>query len=43
MGGARNMKSMRPPLAAIFFVPYFYRAGGEKDGMTSRPLPGTEH
>ena len=27
-GGARNMKSMGPPLAAIFFMTYFYRARG---------------
>ena len=27
-GGPRNMKSMRPPLAAIFFMTYFYRARG---------------
>ena len=26
--GARNMKSMWPPIAAIFFVTYFYRVGG---------------
>ena len=26
--GVRNMKSMRPPSAAIFFITYFYRAGG---------------
>ena len=26
--GPRNMKSMWPPLAAIFFMPYFYRARG---------------
>ena len=26
--GPRNMKSMRPPLAAIFFMTYFYRARG---------------
>ena len=26
--GARNMKSMRPPSAAIFFMTYFYRARG---------------
>ena len=26
--GARNMKSMWPPLAAIFFMTYLYRAGG---------------
>ena len=27
-GGARNMKSMWPPLAAIFFMAHFYRAWG---------------
>ena len=27
-GGARNMNSMGPPLAAIFFMTYFYRAWG---------------
>ena len=27
-GGPRNMKSMRPPSAAIFFMTYFHRAGG---------------
>ena len=27
-GGARNMKSMRPPSAAIFFMTYFHRARG---------------
>ena len=26
--GAKNMKSMWPPLVAIFFMTYFYRAGG---------------
>ena len=26
--GERNMKSMWPPLAAIFFMTYLYRAGG---------------
>ena len=26
-GGARNMKSMRPSSAAIFFMTYFHRAG----------------
>ena len=26
--GARNMKSMRLPLVAIFFMTYFHRAGG---------------
>ena len=27
-GGARNMKSMWPPLTAIFFMTYFHRARG---------------
>ena len=27
-GGARNMKSMRPPLVVMFLMTYFYRAGG---------------
>ena len=27
-GGRKNMKSMRPPLVAIFFMTYFYRTGG---------------
>ena len=27
-GGPRNMKSMWPPSVAIFFMTYFYRAGG---------------
>ena len=36
-GGPRNMKSMRPPLAAIFFMTYFYKPG---EAMTpSAPLP----
>ena len=26
-GGARNMKSMWPPLAAVFLMTYFYWAG----------------
>ena len=33
--GARNMKSMWPPLATIFFMTYFYRAGGR----SMAPLP----
>ena len=37
--GARNMKSMRPPLAAIFFMTYFHRAGGAM--APSAPLPGS--
>ena len=27
-GGQENMKSMWPPLVAIFFMTYFHRAGG---------------
>ena len=27
-GGPRNMKSMRPPLVAIFFMTSFYRTAG---------------
>ena len=34
--GTRKMKSMRPPLAAIFFMTYFYRAG-ERYGPPPRP------
>ena len=36
-GGARNMKSMQPPLTAIFFMTKFYRAGG----MAPLALPGS--
>ena len=36
-GGPRNMKSMRLPLAAIFFMTYFHRAGGG-GGMAPLPL-----
>ena len=33
------MKSMRPPLVAIFFMTYFHRAGGGGVGMDpSAPL-----
>ena len=32
-GGARNMKSMRPNSVAIFFMTYFYRAGGGHGGL----------
>ena len=28
VGGARNIKSMRPNSVAIFFMTYFYTAGG---------------
>ena len=31
--GPRNMKSMWPPLAAIFLMTYFYRAGGGAHGL----------
>ena len=34
--GPRNMKSMRPPLAVIFFMTYFHRPGG--GGIAPRPL-----
>ena len=37
-GGARNTKSMWSPLAAIFFMTYFYRAGG---GMAPSSPPGS--
>ena len=36
--GARNMKSMWPPLATIFFMTYFYRAG--VGGMVPSASPG---
>ena len=36
-GGARNMKSMWPPLAAIFFMTYLYRAGGGGHGPLGTP------
>ena len=36
-GGARNMKSMRPPSVAIFFMTYFHRAG--KGGPWPPRLP----
>ena len=36
-GRARNMKSMQPPLAAIFFMTYFHRAGGGGHGPLSPP------
>ena len=35
-GGERNIKSMWSPLVAIFFMTYFYRAGG---GMAPSALP----
>ena len=37
-GGPRNMKSMRPPSAAIFFMTYFYRAGGGAMAPLAPPL-----
>ena len=37
--GPRNMKSMWPPLAAIFFMTHFYRAGG--GGMAPSAPPGS--
>ena len=36
-GGARNMKSMRPPSAAIFFMTYFHRARGRGHGPLGPP------
>ena len=39
-GGSRNMKSMWPPLAAIFFMTYLYRAVGGH-GPLGTPLPGS--
>ena len=36
--GPRNMKSMQPPLAAIFFMTYFHRARG---AMAPSPPPGS--
>ena len=36
-GGLRNMKSMRPPSVAIFFMTYFYRAGGGGHGPLGPP------
>ena len=38
-GGPRNMKSMRPPSAAIFFMTYFHRAGG--GAMAPSAPPGS--
>ena len=35
-GGRRNMKSMWPPLAAIFFMTYFYRGGTPLDPLLGR-------
>ena len=37
-GGPRNMKSMRPPSVAIFFMTYFHRAGG---AMAPSAPPGS--
>ena len=39
-GGPRNMKSMWPPSAAIFFMTYFYRARGGH-GPLGPPPPGS--
>ena len=38
-GGARNMKSMWPPLVAVFFMTYFYRAWGGGGAWPPRPPP----
>ena len=38
-GGPRNLKSMRPPLVAIFFMTYFHRARGGP--WPPRPPPGS--
>ena len=37
-GGPRNMKSMGPPLAAIFFMTYFHRARGAMAPSAPPPL-----
>ena len=37
-GGARNMKSIRPPSVAIFFMTYLYRRGGSH-GLLGPPDP----
>ena len=37
-GGPRNMKPMRPPPAAICFMTYFYRAGGDGPFAPLHPL-----
>ena len=39
--GARNMKSMWPPLAAIFFMTCLYRAGGGHGPLGTPPPPGS--
>ena len=39
-GGEKNMKSMWSPLVAIFFMTYFYRAGGGGHGPLGPP-PGS--
>ena len=36
------MKSMRPPLAAIFFMTYFHRAGGHDPLAPPDPLLATQ-
>ena len=42
-GGVRNMKSMRPPLAAIFFMTSFYKAGGDMAHLPPPPESATEN
>ena len=38
------MKSVQPPLAAIFLMTYFYRAGGEHGSLAPPdPLLGGAH
>ena len=37
-GGPRNMKSMRPPSVAIFFMTFFHRARGGGHGPLAPPL-----
>ena len=39
--GARNIKSMRLPLVAIFFMTNFYRAGGAMAPLPSPAPPGS--
>ena len=41
VGGARNMKSMWPPLTAIFIMTFFYRAGGRGHGPLGPPGSAT--
>ena len=42
-GGARNMKSMRPPSAAIFFMTYFHRARGGHGPLGPPPGSATDN